>query len=100
MSTEIYNQNYGRSISSYELLDETRETYGLSRQDAHDAIHAMLSGIIETDGEETVILGRTPVRPELLTSNPQDVDIDQWITVSDETADAIREALAAVYAEQ
>ncbi|MFJ5819315.1 hypothetical protein ACIQGT_36305 [Streptomyces sp. NPDC093108] len=100
MSTEIYNQNYGRSISSYELLDETRETYGLSRQDAHDAIHAMLSGIIEIDGEETVILDRTPGRPELLTSNSQDVDIDQWITVSDETADAIREALAAVYAEQ
>ncbi|MEU3220056.1 hypothetical protein [Streptomyces sp. NPDC006971] len=97
MTTEIYNQNHGRNISSYDLLDETREKYDLSKEDAHDAIHAMLTGIIETDGEDTVILDRTPERPELLANNPNDLDINMWLTVSDETANTIREALAEVF---
>ncbi|MFJ6729338.1 hypothetical protein ACIQPQ_31000 [Streptomyces sp. NPDC091281] len=97
MTSEIFNQTHGRTISSYDLLDETQERYGLSRTDAHDAIHAMLDGIIETDGD-TVILERRPARPELLASNTADVDVHHWLVVSDETAAEIREALAAVYA--
>lgn len=100
MSTEIYNQNHGRSISSYDLLDEIQEKYGLSQRDAHDAIHAMLTGIIESDGEDAVILGRTASNPELLDDNPNSRDVNYWFTISDETADTIREALAASYAEQ
>jgi hypothetical protein len=97
MTTEIFAQNHGRSISSYDLLDEVQEAYGLSQADAHNAIHAMLTGIVEaSDG--SVIIDRRPVRPELLESNPNDLDITYWLTVSDETATEIREALAALYA--
>lgn len=97
MTTEIYSQNHGRGLSGYDLLDEVSDAYGLERAEAHDAIHAMLDGIIEADGD-TVILERRPARPELLNSNPADNDIDHWLTISDETAAEIREALAAVYA--
>ncbi|WP_406501614.1 hypothetical protein OHA04_27770 [Streptomyces sp. NBC_01590] len=100
MSAEIFNQNHGRSISNYDLLDEVQETYGLDKRAAHDAIHAMLSGIIESDGEDAVILDRTASNPELLDHNPHSRDINYWLTISDETADTIREALAASYAEQ
>lgn len=98
MTTEIWNQNPGRAISNYDLLDETREKYGLETREAHDAIHAMLDGIIEAEGD-SVVLDRQPARPELLKNNPADVDVHYWLTISDETADAIREALAAVFAE-
>ncbi|MFF8250142.1 hypothetical protein [Streptomyces griseus] len=71
------------------------DTYGLDKATAHEAITAFLSGLTEDD--PALILERTPVRPELLKGNPQDVDIDHWVTVSDETADHIRGALAASF---
>ncbi|MFJ9113036.1 hypothetical protein [Streptomyces sp. NPDC102283] len=95
MSTDIYESMTGRSISTYDLLDETTETYGLDKATAHEAITAFLSGL--TDDDPAVIIERTPVRPELLKSNPTDVDIDHWVTVSDETADHIRGALAVTF---
>lgn len=97
MSTDIWDQDPGRSISAYDLLDEVQERHGLSQREAHDAIHAMLTGIVEAEGDG-VILDRQPARPELLTDNPNDRDVRYWLTVSDETADAIREALDTVYA--
>lgn len=94
MATEIYSQTHGRAISSYDLLDEI-ERYGLTRREAHDAIHAILDGLIADD--PGVILDRRPARPELDHANPYDRDRDEWLTISDETADAIREALTATY---
>ncbi|MFD8407164.1 hypothetical protein ACFV1G_21065 [Streptomyces anulatus] len=95
MSTEIFEGMTGRSIGTYDLLDEAMETYGLDKTTAHEAITAFLSGL--TDNDSSIIVERTPVRPELLKSNPQDVDINHWVTVSDETADHIRGALAATF---
>ncbi|MER7696152.1 hypothetical protein [Streptomyces sp. NPDC096095] len=95
MSTDIYESMAGRSISTYDLLDETMATYGLDRITAHEAIAAFLSGL--TDDDPALIIERTPVRPELLKNNPTDLDIDHWVTVSDETADHIRGALAATF---
>ncbi|MEV6081097.1 hypothetical protein AB0L80_39305 [Streptomyces sp. NPDC052069] len=95
MSTEIFEGMTGRSISTYDLLDETMTAYGLDKATAHEAIAAFLSGL--TDDDPTLVIERTPVRPELLQYNPQDLDIDHWLTVSDETADHIRGALAASF---
>ncbi|WP_327332935.1 hypothetical protein [Streptomyces anulatus] len=95
MSTEIFEGMTGRSIGSYDLLDETMETYGLDKTTAHEAIAAFLASL--ADDDSSVIIERTPVRPELLKSNPAHVDVTHWLTVSDETADHIRGALAAVY---
>ncbi|MFF6904510.1 hypothetical protein ACFY9Q_01040 [Streptomyces sp. NPDC012389] len=95
MSTEIYEGMTGRSISTYDLLDEAMDTYGLDKTTAHEAITAFLSGLVDDD--PTLIIERTPVRPELLKSNPNSLDIDHWVTVSDETADHIRGALAASF---
>jgi hypothetical protein len=88
----------GRSIARYDLLDEVEDRYGLSAREAHDAIHAALQQLIEIDGEDQVVIGRTPQRPELLKSNPGDVDVRFWLRVRDEAVDEIREALAAHYA--
>lgn len=96
MTTDIASRIPGRAITTYGLLDEATETYGISRTDAHDTIHSLLTGIIEVDGEQ-VILERTPLRPTLETSNPGDVDRYYWLTISDTTADEIREGLAAIY---
>lgn len=98
MTTEIFEGITGRSISSYDLLDETIEKYGIDRTEAHETIRALLQGIVESDGD-SVILDRQPGRPQLLENNPGDVDVTYWLTVSDETAQTIREALASVYAE-
>ncbi len=94
MTTDIASNIPGRAITTYDLLEEIQETHGLDRRAAHDAIHAMLSDITSADGDE-VILDRQPMRPELLVNNPGDVDIYYWLTISDDTADAIREAIAA-----
>lgn len=95
MTTDIYQGMTGRSISTYDLLDETMTTYGLDKTTAHEAITAFLASL--TDDDPALILERTPVRPELLKFNPTSLDIDHWVTVSDETADHIRGALAASF---
>ncbi|MFF0277432.1 hypothetical protein [Streptomyces sp. NPDC004330] len=96
MSIEIFDNFPGRSFSGYDLLDEVMEKYGLERREAHESIHAFLDQIVEIDGDE-VILKSEATHPELLKSNPNDLDIRHWLTISDETADTIREAFAAVY---
>ncbi|MEU3990147.1 hypothetical protein AB0F24_17520 [Streptomyces platensis] len=85
----------GRSIHPYDLLDEVMEQTGMGKREAHDSIHALLDQLAADDGEDAVILHREPVRPELLKSNPSDVDVYYWLTIRQETADLIREALAA-----
>ncbi|MFJ5294478.1 hypothetical protein [Streptomyces sp. NPDC088348] len=95
MTTEIFEGTTGRSISTYDLLDEAMATYGLDKATAHEAIAAFLSGL--ADDDSGVIITRTPVRPDLALSNPQDLDVDHWLTVSNETADHIRGALAASF---
>lgn len=88
----------GRSITDYDLLDEVQERYGLSRRDAHEAIHATLRQLIDIDGEDQVVIARRPQRPELLKSNPQDLDVRYWLVVRAECVDGIREALEAQHA--
>ncbi|WP_282204563.1 hypothetical protein [Kitasatospora fiedleri] len=99
MTTDIASRIPGRSVHSYDLLDEAVDTYGLTRAQAHGDIHAFLAQIVDIDGDDT-ILATEPMRPELLVDNPRDLDVYCWLTISDETADAIREALAAAYGEQ
>ena len=89
----------GRSIARYDLLDEVEGRYGLSSRDAHEAIHAVLQQLFDIDGEDEVVIARTPQRPELLTSNEGGVDVRYWLTVRAESVDEIREALAAEYVE-
>ncbi|WP_097982836.1 hypothetical protein [Streptomyces sp. f150] len=92
---DIYQGMTGRSVSTYDLLDETMTTYGLDKATAHEAITAFLTSLVEDD--PALIVKRTPVRPELLEFNPTSLDIDHWITVTDETANHIRGALAATF---
>lgn len=42
-----------------------------------------------------MIIGERPVRPNLLTYNPLDRDVDHWYTITAETADFIVEAIKA-----
>lgn len=98
MNTDIYSGKPGRAIGNYDLLTEIMDKYSLERREAHGSVVAFLDQIVAIDGEGTIIAS-TPVRPELLVSNPHDLDIDYWLTVSDETADSIREAFSAAYVE-
>lgn len=85
-------QRAGRTIPAYDLLDEVTETYGLDRREAHDSIHAFLA-----DLGPSALVAETLQRPELADSNPGDVDVDVWVDITDEAAEHIREAFAAVY---
>ncbi|ROQ69159.1 hypothetical protein EDD93_3656 [Streptomyces sp. 840.1] len=95
MTTDIFEGMTGRGLISYDLCDEAMETYGLTQREAHEAISAFVQGL--ADDDSAIILDRQPTRPELLVNNPGDVDVDYWVTVSDETADHIRGALAASF---
>ncbi|MFE2563095.1 hypothetical protein [Streptomyces mirabilis] len=97
---EICDNHPGRSITGYDLLDEIEERYGLSRREAHEAIHAALQQLIDIDGEDQVVVARRPQRPELLKSNPHALDVRYWLVVRAESVDEIREALAAQYADE
>lgn len=97
MSTDIFTGSTGRSISTYDLLDEMQEAHGLDRRQTHESILAFLTQLVDIDGEDNVIESTRPVRPELLESNPADVDVDYWTTISDAAADDIRDAFAAAY---
>lgn len=94
---EIASHIPGRDIHSYDLLEEMVDRYGISRREAHDAIHAYLEQCIDIDGEDAVVLDRRPIRPELVKDNPHDLDVYYWLTITDETAETIRESFAASY---
>ncbi|MFD8919478.1 hypothetical protein ACFV0Y_16865 [Streptomyces sp. NPDC059569] len=96
MTTEIAETTPGRGLTHYDLADEAIETYNLTLKDAHETISSLLTDLVNDDPD--VILDRQPMRPDLAVSNPADVDVYHWLTVSDETADTIRGALAAIYA--
>lgn len=95
MTTTIASNIPGRAISSYDLLDELQEKYGLSRRQTHEEIHALLDQLADL-GDNPVVDER-PMRPELLVSNPQDVDVYHWIEITDQAAQDIRESFAATY---
>ncbi|GAA4688232.1 hypothetical protein [Streptomyces youssoufiensis] len=95
MSTVISSLRPGRTIHPYPLLNEIVERYGVSRSEAHEGIHDFLGQIVDIDGEEAVILGQEPIQPHLLRDNPRDLDVDYWVTITDEAAETIREAWAA-----
>lgn len=98
MTTTIASNIPGRAISSYDLLDELQERHGLTRRETHEGIHAYLDQLAGL-GDNPVV-DQQPMRPELLTSNPQDVDVYYWITITDEAAQDIRDSFAATYGEQ
>lgn len=85
----------GRGISPYDLLDDVMERTGMGRVEAHDSIHALLDQLVADDGEDAVIIHRVPIQPELLKRNPNQLDVYYWLTIRQETADLILEALAA-----
>ncbi|HEY3683495.1 MAG TPA: hypothetical protein VGL93_10670 [Streptosporangiaceae bacterium] len=94
-TTEIYSNTGGRGLGSYPLLDRVQELIP-DREEAHAWIWStidQLAGI----GEQPIISER-PVRPELLTYNPRDLDVDYWYTISQATADEIVEAITAGFA--
>ncbi|MEV4784049.1 hypothetical protein AB0K53_01095 [Streptomyces tuirus] len=97
---EICDHVPGRSVAGYDLLDEVVDRFGLSQGEAHDVIHAALQNLIDVDGEDQVVVARRPQRPELLKSNPHDLDVRYWLTVRAEAVDELREALAAQYADR
>lgn len=90
----IASINPGRSIATYDLLDEVMEKSGMDRRTAHESIHNLVDQLIDIDGQDAVVIDRQPMRPELLKANPHDVDIYYWITIREEAAAAIREQLA------
>ncbi|TRV72585.1 hypothetical protein FKN01_29815 [Streptomyces sp. 130] len=91
MSTDIYEGMTGRELASYDLLDEAMTAHNLTQRNAHEAITALLQDLVADN--QDLILDRRPVR----TVTAPGVDHNHWLTVSDETADHIREALAAIY---
>lgn len=93
MTTEIFQGFPGRSIAPYDLLEEMAGLYDLDRREAHESVLSFLSDL----GPEA-ILKREPTDPRLLESNPHDLDVTHWLTVTDEAARQIRDAFAAVYA--
>jgi hypothetical protein len=98
MTTTIASNIPGRAIATYDLLDELQERYGLTRRETHEGIHAYLDQLAGL-GDNPVVDER-PMRPELLVSNAQDVDVYQWIEITDQAAQDIRESFAAAYADQ
>ncbi|MFI1579997.1 hypothetical protein [Embleya sp. NPDC020630] len=96
MTTEIASHIPGRAVPTYDLLNDMRHYVGSDRE-AHDAIHAYLGQIVDIDGEDTTILSRRAMRPELLEMNANDVDVYWWLTISDDAEQTIRDAFAAAY---
>lgn len=93
-TVEIAEHQTGRGGYSYPLAVEVSEEFGISIAEANDEILTALRQLVDVDGEG-IILDRQPVRPELLERNPNDLDVDYWLTVTEETATGIREAIAA-----
>lgn len=91
---KIASHAQGRGGYRYELLEEIAERYGLTNAQASETIQETLRQLREIDGDG-IILDQQPIRPQLLESNPSDLDVDYWLFVSQATADEIREAIAA-----
>lgn len=96
----IASNNPGRTIYGYDLLDEVMEQTGMDKREAHDSIHALLDQLVAVDGEEAVVIHHEPVQPELLKSNPNDLDIYYWVTIRQEAADLVLETLTEQYADR
>nr|WSX25546.1 hypothetical protein OG690_38330 [Streptomyces tubercidicus] len=94
----VASNNPGRLIYNYDLLDQVIEQTNMDKREAHDSIHALLDQLVEIDGEAAVVIHQEPVQPELLKSNPSDLDIYYWVTIRQEAADLILEQLAAQHA--
>ncbi|MEE4491629.1 hypothetical protein [Streptomyces sp. BE230] len=92
-TTDIFEGMTGRDLATYDLCTEAENTYGLTQRDAHETITALLQDLI-TD-EPALILDRQPVR----TITAPGIDNNHWLTISDETANHIRGALAAIYSD-
>lgn len=88
----------GRTIARSDVLDEAMEASGLGMREAHEALHAYLEQLVGLDGEEQVIIDTVPIRPELETFNPNDLDRRRWLIVHREYVDLILEQLTAQHA--
>lgn len=96
----VASNNPGRTIYRYDLLDEVMEQTGMDKREAHDSIHALLDQLVAVDGEEAVVIHHEPVQPELLKSNPNDLDIYSWVTIRQEAADLVLEVLTAQHSDR
>ncbi|MER7760692.1 hypothetical protein [Streptomyces sp. NPDC097619] len=94
MTTRISTRAQGGTIHRYELLGRVEEL-GLTSGAAHAAIHDRLDELVSVDGEEDVILARTPIHPTLETSNSPHGGRCHWLVVSDTTAKTILDAITA-----
>lgn len=93
-TTQIAEHQQGRGGYSYPLAVEVAELLGVAITEANDEVLTMLRQFVDADGP-AIVLDRRPVKPELVGYNPNDLDVDHWLTVSQATADEIREAIAA-----
>lgn len=88
----------GRNIARSDVLDEVMEASGLGMREAHEALHAYLDQLSDLDGREQVVIDTVPIRPELETFNPNDLDRRRWLIVRREYVDLILEQLTAQHA--
>ncbi|WP_326806624.1 hypothetical protein OHB04_02210 [Streptomyces sp. NBC_01775] len=75
----------GTQVTNYDLLGEIEGLFN-TRQEAHEAVQTTLSQIIENDGDD-VVLSRREMK------NGSGRVIGEWLTVSTETAQEIRDAI-------
>jgi prevent-host-death family protein len=92
-TVQIAEHQQGRGGYSYPLAIEVADILGVGIAQANDEILSTLRQLVDIDGPG-IILDRQPIRPELLDYNPNDLDVDYWLTISEETASEIRCAVA------
>lgn len=98
MSTVIADHSPGRGAPPYDLLQEVTTRYPeLGDMDAHDAVWQVLEDLTSL-GEDWEV-DREPVDP-IAARSGRDRDRRHWITITEDAADSIREALAATHDEQ
>ncbi|MYS36369.1 hypothetical protein K388_07167 [Streptomyces sp. KhCrAH-43] len=93
---DIFDGIGHENFTPYELCNEAAYAYNMSQSAAHAAIFVLLQRFVAADPE--LVLDRRAVRDE--TAPPHidtGIDTGYWLTVSEETARRIREALAARY---
>lgn len=77
----------GTEITTSDLADEMATRYDLTVSAAQDAVTTYVQQIVELDGEDATIVSREDYRN----------GHGQWVTLTADAADAVREAFAAEY---
>lgn len=82
-----YGDEASKCFSGYQFCDEISNKYEMAYGESHTLIIAALNGVISRNGD-SVILDREPLERGGRV-------IGEWVWVSPETADVIRESIAA-----